>query len=106
MPGLTPLKADNTARSTRLTMLVSMVPGCRWFWLLSTPMARMPPSLAACMMPKPVVPAALKTTSTPCAICALVNSAPRGGSVQAALVVPVIDDSVCTLGLTWRAPCS
>ncbi len=26
---------------------VSIVPGCRWFWLLSTPMARLPASLAA-----------------------------------------------------------
>ena len=37
---------------------VSIVPGCRWFWLESTPMAYLPRSLAACSTPTPVLPAA------------------------------------------------
>ena len=37
---------------------VSIVPGCKWFWLESTPIASLPASFAAWYTPKPVPPAA------------------------------------------------
>ena len=52
------LKALKTALSTRLTIEVRIEPGCMPFWLLSTPMASLPASAAACRTPMPVPPAA------------------------------------------------
>ena len=101
-PGLVePFATLYTATSTRLSIEVSIVPGCRWFWLLSTPMASLPLSLAAWYTPMPVPPAAAKTTSAPLANCALASSPPRAGSFQAAPVVPVMLANTSALGLAY-----
>jgi hypothetical protein len=58
VPSFAVLKVSKIAMSTRLIMDVRIVPGWRWFWFESTPMASLPLSLAAWSTPRPVAPAA------------------------------------------------